>query len=271
MYIRKRGIRVNEILVGRYLPGNSWLHRLDPRSKFIFSLVFLLGIFQMNSLVDFIWIQLLLCGIIRVSRIPLYYLIRSLRPFLWFVLLFALFQVFVVREGTVLFSIISWEITSKGVWLGGILAARFIDMLLITSLLTLTTTPMEMTHAIAKLLSPLKRWKVPVHDIAFMVSLTLRFIPTFIDEAEILLKAQASRGMDFHEGTIGQKCKGIAGIVIPLFIQMFKKVDTVSLALEARGFRCGGARTAYRQLQWKKADTVCLSLAVCIVGGLWYF
>lgn len=260
---------MNQILVGRYLPGCSLIHQLDPRSKFIFSVGFLIAIFQIDSAADFLWIQTVLLGICVSSQIPAKMLFRSLRPFLWFIVLFALVQMFVVKEGMVLFTLISWEITSKGVWLAAMLAVRFIDMLLITSILTLTTTPMEMTHGLTKLLFPLKRW-VPVQEIAFMISLTLRFIPTFIDEAETLLKAQASRGMDLQEGNLVQKCKGIASIVIPLLIQMFKKVDHVSIALEARGFRRGAVRTSYRQLVWRKKDTLCILSELFILVVLLY-
>ena len=170
-----------------------------------------------------------------------------------------------------MFSVISWEITSKGLWLGGLLFLRFLDMLLITALLTLTTTPMEITHAVSKLLKPLNRFHIPVDTISFMVSLTLRFIPTFLDEAEVLLKAQASRGMDFQEGTLVQKIKGIASIVVPLLIQMFKKADTVALALETRGFQKSGTRSTYRELIWKKQDTGCMLFLFFFYGLLWFF
>lgn len=255
---------MNQILIGRYISGTSVLHKLDPRSKFLFSIFFLIFIFQMESVFDYVMVQLFLIGIMVFSRIPSVFLFRSLRPFLWFIALFLLFQMFVAKGGTVLFSIVSWEITSNGVWLGFTLALRFLDMLLITTLLTLTTTPMEMTHAISSLLKPLKRWNVPIDTISFMVSLTLRFIPTFMDEADILLKAQASRGMDFTEGNLVQKIKGAISIVVPLFIQMFKKADTLALALDARGFTQGGVRTAYRQLMWKGQDTGCMVVALLL-------
>ena len=261
---------MNQILIGRYISGTSVLHKLDPRSKFLFSLGFFILIFQMQTVGDYILVQLFLIFVMLLSRISWLFLFRSLRPFLWFIVLFALFQLFVTDGGTVLFSIISWEITSNGVKFGLAFALRFLDILMITTLLTLTTTPMEMTHGLSRLLKPLKRLGVATDTIAFMVALTLRFIPTFMDEAEILLKAQASRGMDFEEGNIVQKLKGVTSIVILLFIQMFKRVDTIAVALDARGFQQEGTRTNYRKLEWKSRDTGCMIVAgilcICIIG-----
>ena len=262
---------MHRILIGRYIPGQSILHRLDPRSKLFFSLFFLLLIFQMDTVWVVCIIQIFLTLIIQFSGISYRFFWGNIRPFFWFAIFLALFQILMVQEGVVLFSVISWEITSKGLWLGGLLFLRFLDMLLITALLTLTTTPMEITHAVSKLLKPLNRFHIPVDTISFMVSLTLRFIPTFLDEAEVLLKAQASRGMDFQEGTLVQKIKGIASIVVPLLIQMFKKADTVALALETRGFQKSGTRSTYRELIWKKQDTGCMLFLFFFYGLLWFF
>jgi energy-coupling factor transport system permease protein len=254
---------MEKMIFGRYVPADSSIHRMDPRSKLIIIFLFVCVIFLANNWQTYVLIGIYTFLMLGLSRIPARFLFAGLKPILWLVLFTLVLQLLFTKQGSLLYKFGPIEIYSQGVSQGIFISLRFFFLILMTSLLTLTTTPIEITDGLEKLLNPLKKVRFPVHEMALMMSISLRFIPTLMQETDKIMKAQIARGVEFASGPIKERVKAVIPLLIPLFVSSFKRAEDLAIAMEARGYRGGEGRTKYRQLSWKAADS--LQLLIFIV------
>ena len=262
---------MNGIIIGQYIPGQSFWHRLDPRSKIIATSLFVISSFLIEQW--FFMGVLIVAELIamRLTRIPMNYFYRSLKPILFFVVLTFFLQVLFNKQGELLFSVGQFGIYDEGINLGFFMSIRLIIVVLISTLLTLTTKPSDLTLALESLFKPFKKIGLPVSELALMISIALRFIPTLFEETQKILKAQASRGVDIREGKLKDKVMQLISLLVPLFILSFKRADELANAMEVRGYVPGRKKTSINRLNWRLADTglilVCL---IIFMGAIMY-
>lgn len=262
---------MEKMIFGRFIPGTSLIHRLDPRAKILFVFLFIAIVFVANNALTYGLLLVFTLLIVFLSKIRLYFLINGLKP-VFILLIFTFFlHLFFTKEGDLLFSFGFIEIFEEGLRQGIFISIRFLVLVFITSILTLTTSPISITDGIEILLGPFKRLKLPVHELALMMSISLRFIPTLMDETGKILKAQMARGSDIGSGPVKERVKAVVPLLIPLFVSAFKRAEDLATAMEVRGYRGGAGRTRYRQLDWRWADTLSLVLLGAFTGVLWYF
>ncbi|RKD22673.1 hypothetical protein BEP19_10480 [Ammoniphilus oxalaticus] len=256
---------LNQIPIGQYLQGQSFIHRLDPRSKLLFLLLFVGLVFGANE----VSVYLTLIGFslfsILLTKIPLTYIGRSIKPILWIILFTALIHVFMTKGGETLFTWKWIEIHEEGARQAVFISIRFILLIVMASLLTLTTSPIDLTDGIESLLHPFTRFGLPAHELAMMMSIALRFIPTIIEETDKIIKAQVSRGADFESGNVLKRAKHMIPLLIPLFVSTFRRAEELALAMEARGYRGGEGRTKLRELRWSRRDLALLFFSVILI------
>lgn len=261
---------MDKMILGRYLPGNSLLHRLDPRSKLLSLFLFIVIIFWANNPLTNLILFLFTFALIRLSRIPLTFFISGLRAMLVLIAFTTLFQLFFTGKGMILFQWGIFRITDDGIAQAGIIFCRFVLIIFFSTLLTLTTMPLSLADAVESLLSPLKIVHLPVHEIGLMLSMSLRFVPTLMDDTIRIMNAQRARGVEFNEGNILQKVRAIIPILIPLFASSFKRAEHLATAMEARGYQGGVDRTRYRQLQWQLKDWMAM-ITLLLLALVLYF
>ncbi len=244
----------NSLIIGQYIPSDSKVHRLDPRTKIIIIFSFIIFVFFANNLLSYAWLTLFVFGSALLTKIKARYIAKGLTP-VWFLIVFTFaLHLFVTKEGDVLFSVFGFRVYSEALIQGFFISLRFFLLILVTSLLTLTTTPIEITDAIESLLHPLKKVKFPVHELALMMSISLRFIPTLMQETDKISKAQASRGVDFRTGPIKERIQAVVPLLVPLFVSAFKRAEELAMAMEARGYQGGEGRTKLRELKIMRID-----------------
>ncbi|WP_392455484.1 energy-coupling factor transporter transmembrane component T family protein [Chryseomicrobium aureum] len=260
---------LEKMIFGRYIPGDSIVHRIDARAKLIFVFLFIAIVFLANSWITYGLLILFTLFIVRLSGIRFYFIVMGLKPVLFLLIFTFLLHTFFTKEGTVLLDLGFTEIYTGGVIQGIFIAIRFFVLVVMTTILTLTTTPISITDALELLLNPLKKIKMPVHELALMMSISLRFIPTLMDETDKIMKAQMARGSDMTTGPFKERLKAVVPLLIPLFVSAFKRAEDLATAMEVRGYKGGEGRTRFRQLDWKMRDTgaiiVLLGLAVALV------
>lgn len=259
---------LDKMIFGRYVPANSVMHRMDPRAKLLLVFFFVCIVFLANNLVTYSLLGLVTLGIILLSKIKIRFLVSGLKPVLLLIIFTFLVHIFFTKEGKVLYQLGWLEIYEGGLRQGVFISLRFTFLILVTSLLTLTTTPISITDGMEELLNPLKKWKVPVHELALMMSIALRFIPTLMEETDKIMKAQIARGVDFSSGPIKNRIKAIVPLLVPLFVSAFKRAEELATAMEARGYQGGEGRTKYRQLHWGMIDSLCMIGLVILTGVL---
>ncbi|WP_214483827.1 energy-coupling factor transporter transmembrane component T [Bacillus sp. SM2101] len=247
---------MDKIIIGRYVPGSSIVHQLDPRSKLSLIFLYVIVVFLANNELTYGILCLYTVGMMLLTRIPIRFILKGLKLIFWIIIFTFILHIFVTKEGALLFSLGWIEIYEEGIRQGVFISLRFLNLILMTSMLTLTTTPIEITDGMESLLNPFKRFGLPVHEIALMMSISLRFIPTLMQETEKIIKAQTARGADFTSGPIKDRIKSIVPLLIPLFISAFKRAEDLATAMEARGYRGGEGRTKFHQLQWHSRDTI---------------
>ncbi|WP_163528037.1 energy-coupling factor transporter transmembrane component T family protein [Halobacillus ihumii] len=258
----------SSMIIGQYIPGNSVVHRLDPRSKIAIIFFFVVIVFFANSVLSYGLLTLFAIGSAVATRIPIRYIVKGLKP-VWFLIAFTfLLHLIVTKEGEVLTTILGWDLYKGALIQGAAISLRFFLLIMVTSLLTLTTTPIEITDAIEQLLGPLKKVRFPVHELALMMSISLRFIPTLMQETEKISKAQASRGVDFRTGSFKDRIKAVVPLLVPLFVSAFKRAEELAMAMEARGYKGGEGRTKLRELQIGRTDYYIYILFALVVVGL---
>ena len=256
---------MDNMILGRYIPGNSIVHRLDPRSKLVAMILLIMIVFWANNPITNVILFVVTGIFVALSEVPLSFFLKGLRSMFFLIAFTTLFQLFFISGGDVLLEMGFIKITSHGIEQAGIIFCRFVLIIFFSTLLTLTTMPLSLATAVESLLGPLKRFKVPVHEIGLMLSMSLRFVPTLMDDTIRIMNAQKARGVDFGEGNIIQKVKAMIPILIPLFATSLKRADSLATAMEARGYQGGNGRSQYRQLNWMNKDSVAL-LLVCVLG-----
>ena len=258
---------MDNMILGRYIPGDSIIHRLDPRSKLLAMFLLIVISFWANNPITHLLLFVVTGIFISLSGVPLSFFIKGLRSMFFLIAFTTIFQLFFISGGQVLWEIGFIKITSHGIEQAGIIFCRFVLIIFFSTLLTLTTMPLSLATAVESLLSPLKRFKVPVHEIGLMLSMSLRFVPTLMDDTIRIMNAQKARGVDFGEGSIIQKVKAMIPILIPLFATSLKRADSLATAMEARGYQGGVGRSQYRQLSWMRKDSIALIL-ISLLGIL---
>ena len=262
---------IKDITLGQYLPGNSAVHRLDPRTKIILIFAYIVMIFMVKNAVGYLVSGLFLMAVCIISKIPMKMIAKSLKPLMFFVIFTAIINLF-MTNGEIIWSLGFLKITKEGIVLTVKMALRLILLVAGTSLLTYTTSPIVLTDGIESLLSPLSKIGVPAHEIAMMMSIALRFIPTIIDETDKIIKAQSARGSDFESGNLIRRAKALIPILVPLFISAFRRADDLAVAMECRCYHGGKNRTKLKSLKMTGLDFVSILIfaavfAACIVWG----
>ena len=267
---------IKDITIGQYVPGNSFVHKLDPRVKILISLIYIVDLFIVNSFKGYIFIVLFTIISILISKIQFSYIYKGLKPIFILVIITAVLNIFMTTGVNP--PLFKWKflvVYKEGLVMAGFMAVRLVFLIIGTSLLTLTTSPIELTDAIEKLLSPMKKIGVPAHELAMMMTIALRFIPTLMDETDKIMKAQMARGADFQSGNIIQRAKNLIPILVPLFISSFRRADELAMAMEARCYTGGEGRTRMKQLKLTNRDfvaSVCTFALVCvsILSRMWW-
>ena len=259
---------LRDITIGQYYPTGSVIHRMDPRVKLFGTLVFLISVFAYKGIIGFAIVTLFLAAVIGISKVPFRYMIKGLKAIMILMLITALFNLF-LTPGEVLLQIWKLKITKEGVLSAIRMAIRLTYLILGTSLMTLTTTPNQLTNALERLMKPLS-FMLPVHEIAMMMSIALRFIPILMEETDKIMKAQMARGADFETGNIIVRIKNMVPLLVPLFISAFRRANDLAMAMEARCYHGGAGRTQMKPLSYRGNDWVAYGvmwgyLAVCIV------
>lgn len=254
---------MNKLIFGRYIPGDSLIHKLDPRGKLLASFYFIGIIFLANNWQTYGFLAIFTFTCVLLSQVSLGFFIRGVKPLIWLILFTVGLQIFfTVGKGP---DDILWQwwvltLTKSGLLNGAFIFARFILIIFMSTLLTLTTAPLALSDAIEYLLRPLEAVRFPVHVVSLMLSIALRFVPTLMDETEKIMNAQRARGVDFGEGNLIQKMKAVIPLLIPLFVSSFNRAEDLATAMEARGYNGGEGRTKYRKLNWHFRDTVTIVL-----------
>lgn len=246
---------LKDITLGQYYQTDSKLHRLDPRVKLVGTIVFLISLFLYKNITVDVIALLFLAWVIKLSKVPFKFVVRGIKTIVVLLLITALFNVF-LTSGEVLIQIWIIKITREGVKNAFYISIRLIFLIIGSSIMTLTTTPNQLTDGLEKLLNPLKKIKVPVHEIAMMMSIALRFIPILMEETDKIMKAQMARGADFESGNMIKKSKALVPLLVPLFISAFRRANDLAMAMEARCYQGGDGRTKMKPLIYKKRDVI---------------
>lgn len=263
---------LRDITIGQYYPANSVIHRLDPRVKIVCTLLFLISLFVQKSVLGYLTATIFLGCVIHLSRVPLKFIVKGLKPIVILLLITVVFNLFLNTGGEVLVRFWIFSITEKGLEISVYMAIRLIYLIAGSSLMTFTTTPNGLTDGIEKLLRPLNKVKVPVHEVAMMMSIALRFIPILLEETDKIMKAQIARGADLENGNILQRAKAMVPILVPLFVSAFRRANDLAMAMESRCYRGGEGRTKMKPLVYQGRDKVAYVLmlvymAAVIVAG----
>ena len=262
---------LKDITLGQYFPGNSIVHRLDPRTKLIAVVLYIVALFLAKSFVTYGIMFLLLAVSIAVSKVPVKSIFRGMKPVVFIVIFTAILNLFYTPGDTVLVRFWIFTITLEGVFNAFFMVVRILMLIAGTFLLTYTTSPILLTDGLENLLGPLKKIHVPVHELAMIMSIALRFIPTLIEETDKIMSAQKARGADFESGNIIQKAKALIPILVPLFISAFRRADELAVAMECRCYHGGEGRTKLHVLQYEGRDYLALVLTVFACLAVWFF
>ncbi len=256
---------IRDITLGQYYPGHSAIHKLDARTKILGTFLYIIEVFLVNSFAGFGIVILALAAIIGISRVPVKFIFKGLKAVVFIIMLTFCINLFVF-DGTVLWQWKFLTITYEGVYKSFFMALRLILLIIGTSMLTLTTKPMELTDGLEKLLKPFERLGLPSHEIALMMTIALRFIPTLLEETDKIMKAQQARGADFESGNLLERVKNMIPILIPLFVGSFRIAQDLALAMEARCYHGGAGRTRMKEIAFSKRDGVAGVILALFLG-----
>lgn len=263
-------MRFKNLTIGQHIPGNSLIHRLDPRTKILGTAFLIVLLFMVDGFIGYGLAALAIAAVIHASELPWRYVLRGLRPLLVILLLTVGLNLF-LTEGEVIFRLWVLTVTKEGLFRGLMMGTRLVLLIVGTSLLTLTTSPIQLTDGIETLLKPGRKIGIPAHELAMMMTIALRFIPTLLEETEKIMKAQMARGADFQSGNLMQRAKNLIPLLVPLFVNAFRRADDLAIAMEARGYRGGEGRTKFKELRFQAIDGAALVLIITftfIVGLL---
>lgn len=257
---------IRDITIGQYYPADSILHRLDPRVKFIGTLIFLVSLFVSNKWEGYVLATAFLGAMILISKVPFGFMVKGLKPIFMILLITVAFNLF-LTPGNILVQFWIFKITDAGCLQAGKMAIRLIYLIIGSSVMTLTTTPNQLTDGLEKLMRPLAKIKVPVHEIAMMMSIALRFIPILVEETDKIMKAQMARGADFESGNLIQKAKAMVPLLVPLFISAFRRATDLAMAMEARCYHGGEGRTQMKPLRYASRDLAAYGIMLLYLAG----
>ena len=257
---------LNGVTIGQYFPGNSPLHKLDPRAKIVLTVLLVAAVFLAKTFSAYALLFAFVLYCAHLSGIGLNMLWRAVKPVLFIVLITFALNIFFMPNGNVIFQWMFIKITDQGLNTALLLAVRLILLVMSTQLLTLTTSPIELTDGLEWLMNPLSKIGFPAHELAMMMSIALRFIPTLLEEADKIMKAQMARGADFDSGNLMARAKAMVPLLVPLFVNAFRRADELALAMEARCYRGGEHRTRLHVLQFHRMDLVATAIvmALCV-------
>lgn len=258
---------IRDITLGQYYPGSSWIHKLDPRVKIMATILFIVALFVVDDFIGFAIAAAGLASVIIVSKVPLSYILRGLKPVFLIISFTLIINMFMIK-GEVLVSFWVLEITKEGLRTAIFMAIRLILLIIGSSLLTLTTKPISLTDGIEALLSPFKKIGLPAHDLAMMMTIALRFIPTLMEETDKIMKAQQARGADFESGNLMNRAKALIPILVPLFISAFRIAHDLAMAMEARCYGCDIKRTRMNGMKLTKSDLAASVLYILFLAAI---
>lgn len=244
---------IRDITLGQYYPADSVLHRLDARTKFIGTMAFVVSVFVFRSFLGYGVATLFLAAMIALSKVPVKFMFKGLRSIFFILMITVVFNIF-LTPGEILWHWGILKVTKEGLIVAGKMTIRLTYLVIGSSLMTLTTTPNQLTDGLESLMKPLSHLKVPVHEIAMMMSIALRFIPILLEETDKIMKAQIARGADFESGNIIQKAKALVPLLVPLFVSAFRRANDLAMAMEARCYHGGSGRTQMKPLKYKGRD-----------------
>lgn len=258
---------LKDITLGQYFPGHSILHRADPRTKILLVLVVMIALFVCSNWISLLMLGCLIVGMVYVSKLRIRMVLRGLKPLVFIIVFTAVLNLFMTPGEDIIWRAGPLSITTTGVEKAALIVVRLILLVIGASLLTYTTSPIQLTDGLERLLSPLKKIHMPVHELAMMMSLALRFIPTLVEETDKIMGAQRARGADFDSGTLLHRARAMVPILVPLFISSFRRADELATAMECRLYRGDNGRTRLRQLAFGRDDAKCALIAVVVIGG----
>lgn len=256
---------LRDITLGQYYQTDSVIHRLDPRVKLVTTICYIISLFIVDNFIGYVITGLFLVLVIKLSKVPPKFIVRGMKSIVFLLIIAVAFNLFLTPGETV---ITFWKlrITREGIRLAAFMAIRLVFLIMGSSVMTLTTTPNNLTDGMERLLSPLKKLKVPVHEVSMMMSIALRFIPILLEETDKIMKAQIARGADFESGNLIKKAKSLVPLLVPLFISAFRRANDLAMAMEARCYRGGEHRTKMKPLIYKKRDWIAYSIVVCYLA-----
>ena len=258
---------LKDITLGQYFPGNSIIHRLDPRTKLLFLVVYIAALFVAASWISYGLMLSFLIFVIAVSKIPVKSILRGMKPLVFILAFTAILNIFFTGGKTVLVEFWGLSITKEGIIRAVFMISRIMMLITGTFLLTYTTSPIALTDGLESLLGPLKKIHLPVHELSMMMCIALRFIPTLIEETDKIMSAQKARGADFETGNIFKRVRALVPILVPLFISAFRRADELATAMECRCYRGGKGRTKMKLLRYHRADLLAFLTAIALLAG----
>jgi len=259
---------LKDITLGQYFPGNSPVHRLDPRTKLLILIVYIVALFMAGAWISYGVVFLFLAAAVAISRIPLRSLVRGMKPLVVILLFTAILNLFFTGGKQVLVEFWGIQITMEGVMRAIFMVLRILMLISGTFLLTYTTSPIALTDGLESLLGPLKKIKVPVHELAMMMCIALRFVPTLIEETDKIMSAQKARGADFENGNLIRRVKALVPVLVPLFISSFRRADELATAMECRCYHGGEGRTKMKLLRYKRRDYLAFLVGVLLLSAV---
>jgi energy-coupling factor transport system permease protein len=258
---------IKNITIGQYFPGDTPIHRMDPRVKIMSVLSFIISLFFVDSFLVYIPATIFLVSTILLSKLPFKYILKGLKPIAVLIAITFFINTFMTK-GEVLYRLGPLTATREGLTQAGFMAIRLILLVIGTTILTLTTSPISLTDGIEKLLNPFRKLGVPAHELAMMMTIALRFIPTLLEEADKIMKAQMARGADFESGNIIKRAQNLIPLLVPLFISAFRRADELAMAMESRCYRGGDNRTRMNELLMKRNDYVGIAISTVYFFGI---
>jgi energy-coupling factor transport system permease protein len=258
---------IRDITLGQYYPEYSIIHKLDPRLKLVVTLVYIASLFIIEDFYGYIIVAAAVAGVIAASRVPLRFIVRGLKPIMLIIIFTFVLNILMTR-GDVIWEYGRLHVTWQGLHTAFFMAFRLILLIFGSSLLTLTTKPMKLTDGIESLLTPAKKFGMPAHELAMMMTIALRFIPTLLEETDKIMKAQQARGADFETGSVFRRAKALVPILIPLFVGAFRIAQDLAMAMEARCYRGGDGRTKLNALKFKRRDAAAAAISALYIAAI---
>ena len=258
---------LKDITLGQFFPGNTLLHRADPRTKILMTTALMVVLFSCSSIAAYVVLALFIAGMIRSAKLHFRMIMRGLKPLLFLIVFTGGLNLFLPPGETILWRMGFVSITAEGIEKAALIVVRLVMLIAGTSLLTYTTSPIQLTDGLERLFSPLKKIHVPVHELTMMMSIALRFIPTLAEETDKIMNAQRARGADFDSGNLLHRAKAMVPILVPLFVSSFRRADDLATAMECRLYRGDNGRTRLRQLKFGRDDLVCAAITAAVLGG----